>query len=99
MSEIILPTIPHATVTLNVRNRFVVQMNEGWVFYDRNDYAGLTDEEGNPREPYPEEISYYRYGVFAPDFDFTRIVVVDENEVPPYQIFGGGNTEPETEVM
>lgn len=93
MSEIILPVIEHATVTLNPRNRVVIQMNEGYVFYDKDHYTGLTDENGNPREPLPEEICYYRYGVYSPATDFAnRIVVVAESEVPDNQIFGTGNT-------
>lgn len=92
MSEIILPVIEHATVTLNPRNRVVIQMNDGYVFYDRDNYADLTDEDGNPREPLPEEISYFRYGVFSPATDFdNRIVVVAESDVPADQIFGLGD--------
>ena len=80
MSEIILPTIAHATVTLNVRNRVVVQMDEGWVFWDRNDYV---DESGNITEPSPSMICYSRYGVFAPDTDFdARFVIVKDGETP-----------------
>jgi len=91
MSEIVLPTIAHATVTLNPRNRVVIQMDSGWVFYDRNDYVDLVDFEGNPREPLPEEISYFRYGVFSPATDFdNRIVVVAESDVPANRIFGSG---------
>lgn len=87
MSDIILPTIAHATVTLNVRNRVVIQMDDGWVYYDRNHYG--TDENGNYIEPLPEEIYYYRYGVYSPTTDFdARIVVVAESEVPADQIFG-----------
>lgn len=97
MSEIILPTIEHATVTLNVRNRVVIQMDEGWVFWDRASFG--TDENGNFIEPdAPEYISYSRYGVYAPNTDFdARIVVVAESEVPADQIFG--NATPPTEVM
>lgn len=97
MSEITLPNIPHATVTLNVRNRVVIQMDDGWVFWDRQDYTDYTDEEGNPRDPSPEDIAYFRYGVYGPTTDFdNRIVVVAESEVPDYRIFG---TELETEIM
>ena len=52
MSEIILPVIPHATVTLNERNRVVITMDEGFVFYNTTHYSDLTDDEGNPRAPY-----------------------------------------------
>ena len=88
MSEIILPTIAHATVTLNVRNRVVIQMDEGWVYWDRNDFG--KDENGNYIEPEnPEDISYFRYGVYSPTTDFDGcIVVVAESEVPENQIFG-----------
>lgn len=94
MSEIILPTIPHADVSLNVRNRVIIQMHEGWVFYDRRDYV---DDEGNFREPDPTEICYSRYGSFSPANDFDAIiVVVAESEVPADQIFG---TDNDHEVM
>lgn len=90
-----LPIIPHATVTLNAYNGMVIQMNEGYVFYDLNDYSDLTDEEGNPREPYPEELSYFRYGVYPRSISNeeleSRIVVVAEADVPAEQIFGTGN--------
>ncbi len=84
-----LPIIPNATVTETTYGRIEIRMNDGYVFYDRNDYADLTDEEGNPREPLPEEISYFRYGVYSPATDFdNRIVVVAESDVPADQIFG-----------
>ena len=88
MSDIILPTIPHATVTLNVRNRVVIQMHEGWVYWNRAVFG--RDENGNFIEPEnPEDISYFRYGVYSPTFDFDNcIVVVAESEVPENQIFG-----------
>lgn len=77
MNDITLPKIEHATVTLNVRNRVVIQMDDGWAFYDRADYG--TDENGNYITPPAEEFIYSRYGVFAPDTDFDgRIVVVAE---------------------
>ena len=92
MSEIVLPSIEHATVTLNERNRVVIQMDDGWVFYDANSYLDLTDHFGNPRDPYPYEIAYFRYGVYGPTTDFdNRIVVVAESTVPENQIFGTGD--------
>lgn len=87
----VIPTIEHATVTLNQWGRYVVQMDEGYVFYDTRDYANLTDEDGNPREPLPEEIVYSRYGVFSPSTDIVNcLVVVAESDVPADQIFGVG---------
>ena len=72
----------------NQLGRIVVTPADGFVFYDKDNYKDLTDENGNPREPSPEEISYFRYGVYAPNTDFeNRIVAVAENEVPKEQIF------------
>lgn len=87
-----LPYIANATVQYNKWGRVEIIMNDGYVFYDRDNYADFTDDEGNPREPYPEEISYFRYGVFSPATDFdNRIVVVAESDVPADQIFGIGD--------
>jgi hypothetical protein len=87
-----LPYIPNATVQYNKWNRVEIIMNDGYVFYDKDNYSHLTDEYGNPREPLPEEISYFRYGVFSPATDFdNRIVVVPETDVPENQIFGEGD--------
>lgn len=83
-----LPKIEHGTARKNQYGRVEIIMNEGFTFYDKNDYKDFTDEEGNPREASPEEISYFRYGVFAPDTDFeSRIVVVDETTMNSDQIF------------
>lgn len=82
-----LPTIAHATISLNQWSRVVIQMDEGWVFWDRNHYG--VDENGNFIEPVPEEMIHFRYGVYAPTTDFDNcIVVVAEAEVPTDQIFG-----------
>ena len=83
-----LPIIEHATVNFTDYSRVEITTNEGFVFYDKDNYSQLTDGEGNSREPLPEEISYFRYGVFAPDTDFgNRIVTVAESEVNKEQIF------------
>ena len=72
----------------NKLGRIVVTPADGFVFYDKDNYKDLTDENGNPREPLPDEISYFKYGVYAPDTDFeNRIVAVAENEIPKEQIF------------
>lgn len=72
----------------NKLGRIVVTPVDGFVFFDKDNYKDLTDENGNPREPLPDEISYFRYGVYAPDTDFeNRIVAVAENEIPKEQIF------------
>jgi hypothetical protein len=83
-----LQIIEHATVNSTDYSRVEIVMNDGYVFYDKDNYSQLTDEEGDPREVSPEEISYFRYGVFAPDTDFkNRIVVVGEKSTNENQIF------------
>lgn len=78
----------HITLKENALGRIEITADSGFVFYDNNDYLNLTDEEGKPREATPEEISYFRYGVYAPDTDFeNRIVAVAENDIPKEQIF------------
>lgn len=95
-----LPTIANATVQYNRYGNVEITMNDGYVFYDRENYADLTDEDGNPREPLPEEISYFRFICFPRSVSNeeieARIVVVAEADVPADQIFGEGNN---TEVM
>lgn len=89
MSNNVLPVIEHATVTLNERNRVVVQMHEGWVFYRLDIFP-----EGTP----PEDIAYSRYGVFSLEYDYSNFVVVAESDVPANQIYGDTPTPPtETE--
>lgn len=95
-----LPTIEHANTYVNRNGATVVEMHSGYVCYDRNDYADLTDEDGNPREPLPEELSYFPAKYYAPSVTAeeieARIVVVAEADVPADQIFGTGDN---TEVM
>lgn len=95
-----LPTIANATVQYNRYGNVEITMNDGYVFYDRENYADLTDEDGNPREPLPEEICYFRFICFPRSVSNeeieARIVVVAEADVPADQIFGAGDN---TEVM
>lgn len=78
----------HITLKENTFGRIEILPEYGFVFYDKANYENMTDEEGNIREPLPEEISYFRYGVYAPDTDFeNRIIAVAENEVSKEQIF------------
>ena len=77
------PEIAHADVDINERGRVIIQMHNGYSFYDKAAFNGLTDEEGNARGPLPEEITYSKFGVFAPDTDFeARFVVVKDGETP-----------------
>lgn len=81
-----LPNIEHATVTKKSSGATEIRMDEGWVFYDIEDYNNLTDEEGNPFFPPPEELCYYRFICFAPSVTAeaieARIIVVAEADVP-----------------
>lgn len=79
MSNIILPKIEHADVTLNPRDRVIVKMEKGFVFWDRNDYR---DENDELYEPTPRELVCSRYGVFSPLTDFSLFVVIAESEIP-----------------
>ena len=83
-----MPTIANATV--NPR-RVDIIANDGYVMYNLDQYT-FTDDEGNPRDPLPSEISYFRAFYNLPvTFDFTKIIVVPESDVPANQIFGTGN--------
>ena len=80
-------SIPHIHLELNERNRVVMQLEDGWVFYDLREY---------PDGPEDEYISYYEYAVYSPDYDFTNIIVVDKSTVDPDHIFNVGD-KPVTE--
>lgn len=80
-------SIPHIHLELNEWNRVVVQAESGWVFYRLDIY---------PEETPAEDICYFGYGVFSPNYDFTNIVVVDETTVNADQIYSVGN-KPVTE--
>ena len=90
-----LPNIEHITATYRPSGAIAITADEGYVFYDTYDYEGLTDDEGNPRDPYPEEILYFRYMVFGKSVTAeeieSRIVVVAETDAPADQIFGASN--------
>ena len=70
-----LPKIEHAFVELNERNRVVVKMNDGYVFWRRDMYV---DENGNIYEPTKEKLLYSSYGVFAPETNFDLFVVIEK---------------------
>lgn len=95
-TNVVIPNITHATATLNQWNRVVLRMNDGYVFWDRNDYR---DEKGEMYEPTPEEIGYSRYGVFSQATDFSTFEEAAESDVPANQIFGSGNTTPPSETV
>ena len=85
-----LPTLEHATITVNPVGRYNLIMDDGWVFWDRNDYR---DENGDYYTPPDEELCYWRamYNL-ATTTDFAaRFVVVAESDVPANQIFGDDN--------
>ena len=90
MSNNVLPKIDHANVTLNERNRVVIQMDEGWAFYRLDIFP-----EGAPTD----KKAYSRYGVLSLDYDYSNFVVVAESEVPADQIFGNPATPPAETVF
>lgn len=73
MSNNVLPEIEHANVTLNERNRVVIQMHEGWVFYRLDIFP-----DGAPTE----KTAYSKYGVLSLDYDYSNFVVMAESEIP-----------------
>jgi len=78
-------TIPHAHLEINPRNRVVLTMESGWVFYRTTMYP-----EGTPEE----DICYFRSGVFGQTTDFSAFVVVDESTLDPDQIYSLPNPNP-----
>lgn len=89
MPNTTLPNIEHATVTFNQWNRVDILMDEGWGFWRKEEYFTIVNGEiGEYYTPAPEEINYFRHGVFSPEYDFTNLVVADLTNVDPSQIFG-----------
>lgn len=80
-------SISHIHLELNVRNRVVMQLESGWVFYDLGEYP-----EGTPAE----DICYYGYAVYSPDYDFNNIIVVDKSTIDADQIYDNGDKPDET---
>ena len=91
-----LPKINHATVKYNEYGNISITMNDGYVFYDKNSYKNLTDDNGKPRKPLDKEIYYSNYIVFpnsvANEEIESRLVIIsptgedvtiDPNEIPP----------------
>lgn len=75
-----LPKIEHAFVELNERNRIVVKMDDGYVFWRKDMYV---DENGNMYEPPIEKLSYSSYGVFSPETNFNLFVVMVKPAAKP----------------
>jgi hypothetical protein len=84
-NDIVIPNLTNANVTVNERNRVIIDMNDGYVFWDRKDYR---DENGEMYEPTPEEIGYSRWGSFSPTRDFSTLEEAVEADVPADQIYG-----------
>lgn len=71
-------SIPHIYLELNERNRVVMQLETGWVFYNLYIY---------PEGTATEDICYFRYGVYPADYNFDYIVVANETTVNADQNF------------
>ena len=91
MSNNVLPKIDHANVTLNERNRVVIQMDEGWAFYRLDIFP-----EGAPTD----KKAYSRYGVLSLDYDYSNFVVLAESDIPekPEEPTIPEQPEPETQA-
>ena len=90
MSNKVLPEIEHANVTLNERNRVIIQMHEGWVFYRLDVFP-----DGAPTE----KKAYSNYGVLSLDYDYSNLVVIAESEIPEEPETPEVPEEPETETQ
>jgi hypothetical protein len=84
-ANIVIPNLTNAEAYLNENNRVILQMNNGYVFWDRNDYR---DENGEMYEPTPNEIIYSRYARLSPTRDFSTLEEAVEADVPADQIYG-----------
>ena len=77
-----LPNIANAKCYVDDFGFTVVEMNEGYKCYDKEDYSSLTDENGIPRQPIEDEIFYFNRKFFASSVTKEeieeRIVVVPE---------------------
>ena len=65
-----LPNIKHAQVTTNSYGRINIVMDDGWHYYDLNDYSTT---------PKADEIVLSEVGYnFPTNYDFSKIIVVGE---------------------
>jgi hypothetical protein len=90
MNNNVLPKIEHADVTLNERNRVVIQMDEGWVFYRLDVFP-----DGAPTD----KKAYSSYGVLSLDYDYSNFIVIAESEIPEEPEIPETPEEPETETQ
>lgn len=86
-SNLTIPNITHADAYLNKNNAVIIDMDGGYVFWDKKDYT----YNGVYEEPVPEDILYSRWGSYPSHCDFSLLMEAAESEVPANQIFGTGN--------
>lgn len=91
-SNLTIPNITHADAYLNENNAVILDMDDGYVFWDKKDYT----YHGVYEEPAPEDICYSRWGSFPASWNFAGVMEAVESEVPSDQVFGTGN-KPVTE--
>lgn len=90
-TNITIPNLTHASAELNERNRVILQMDAGYVFWDKKDYI---DADGNMYDPAPEDIAYSRWASLSPTRDFSLLMEAAESEVPADQIHSNPTTPP-----
>lgn len=81
---IIIPYITHANVVMNQWGRVEITMHEGYVFWNKREFL---DESGEFVQPSPEDISYAKWGSFAPS-SVEYLVEAVESEAPADQSNG-----------
>lgn len=88
-SNLTIPNITHADAYLNENNAVILDMDDGYVFWDKKDYT----YHGVYEEPAPEDICYSRWASLSATRDFSLLMEAVESEVPSDQIFGTGNKQ------
>ena len=89
---ITIPNLTNADAYVNERSRVILQMNNGYVFWDKKMYY----VNGEYVEPSAEDICYSKWASMSPTRDFSLLMEAVESEVPADQIFGTGD-KPVTE--
>lgn len=77
-SNLTIPNITHAHAYLDEYNAVIIDMDDGYVFWDKKDYT----YNGVYEEPAPEDILYSRWGSYPSSCDFSLLIEAVESEVP-----------------
>ena len=76
-SNLTIPNITHADAYLNENNAVILDMDDGYVFWDKKDYT----YNGVYEEPAPEDILYSRWASLSATRDFSLLIEAVESSV------------------